>query len=151
MKPGHFMLCLCERSITLSKHHPTVRMVYDDKYSDYQRLLLAHKHLDIYKLCLKSLFCVMYKIWNNVSPTYLSDIFKKNEQSSYNLRDKSTFILPTFAYKKHGYHCIDFIGSKVWNDLPVQVKDKNSLMSLKHTIKCHLLDHESYILINKYF
>ena len=128
-----------------------IRLVYNDKSTNYQRLMSENKHLDIYKLCMKSLLCTMYKIWNNVSPTYISDIFRKNAISNYNLRDDKKFILPLYTCKKFGYHCIDYIGAKAWNDLPTHIKARDTLPSFKHNLKMYLLNLQYGALIDNYF
>ena len=58
--------------------------------------------------------------------------------SPYNLR-VSEFVIPRFATKKYGKHSLSYLGPKLWNRLPGEIRSQPSLGSFKHRIrKCDL-------------
>ena len=127
-----------------------IRMIYDDKKTSYDILLKQKGHLDIFRICYKGLCTTMYKIWNDISPTYLSELFQINE-NMYNLRDNQTYVLPKYRNKTHGYHSLPYIGAKAWSLLDPKVKKSSSLASFKKSIKSHVLNKSKTNIINDYF
>ena len=127
-----------------------IRMIYNDKVTDYHVLLMQNNQLSVYKLCFKSLLCMMFKVWNNTAPQFLLDLFVK-KQSLYNLRDHSIFMLPMYNYKKIGYHCFHYIGCKSWNDLKINLKLLNNISLFKKYLKCHLIECDNNVIVQNYF
>jgi len=136
---------------TLDKaNERAIRMIYDDKKTPYELLLQQKSHLDIYRLCYKGLCTTMYKVWNGISPSYLSELFVIKE-NIYNLRDNQTYILPQYRNKTHGYHSLPFIGAKAWSLLDPKVKNSSSLVKFKNSLKSHVMNIPKINIVNDYF
>ena len=127
-----------------------IRMIYDDKNTPYDVLLKDKGHLDIFRLCYKSLCTTMYKAWNGISPPYINEMFEVRV-NTYNLRDSQLYTLPKFNTKTHGYHSLPYLGPKIWSNLDNQIKKSSSLESFKKNIKAYVLDKSKYDVINDYF
>ena len=82
---------------------------------------------------------LIYKCVNNLVPNYLDNIFKINsEVHSHNTRNcKNLHINKTgndSGMRKFGYR-----GSVIWNRIPTEIKDSNSLGTFKTQYKRSLL------------
>ena len=124
-----------------------IRMVHNEYGSDYIDLLSQTKSHNIYNMCLKTLAVEMYKVRNNISPDYLMNLFVIN-CPVYGFRDTNTFSLPHFNTKRYGYHSMQYIGSKLWNDIHVSLKDSD-LCNFKRCISTWLNAQTN--VIDRYF
>jgi len=127
-----------------------IRFIYNDKKTPYDTLLNEKGHLDIFRLCYKGLCTTMYKIWNGISPPYLTSLFQINEHR-YNLRDNQTYVLPNYQSKTHGYHSLSYIGAKAWTQLDPKVKKSPSIDSFKESLQAHVKKQNRLDIINHYF
>ena len=78
----------------------------------------------------------MYKIANNLAPSYLSDIVPTTveESTPYNLRSGNNIRLPqckTESYKRSFFPRM----IKAWNSLDTEIKDKSNLLAFKLALK----------------
>ena len=70
-----------------------------------------------------------------LSPPIMSDIFSLSENSSYNLRSGVTVNRQNVRTSKFGSETISTIGAILWNDLPAELKNAESLKIFKQKIK----------------
>ena len=63
----------------------------------------------------------MYKCIKDTNPTYLNDLFSV-QADDYQLRDSSRLIQPKFNTFKFGSKSSRYYGAKLWNVLPVDIK-----------------------------
>jgi len=133
-------------------HKRALRLTYNNYTSPYDELLHDTNTLCVYKRCLKTLATDMYKTKHKWTPSYIIDLFLERDIStSYGLRDTNKFILPRYNGKKYGYHCLAFIGPKIWNDLPIDMKNSNSIQSFKSQLDRWLLSHSLIWIKDNYF
>ena len=80
-----------------------------------------------------------FKIFNNMSPDYLSDHFiKTSERHRYNTRDSHlNFVVPKF-HGHIGSTTFQYTTVKAWNCLPSNIKSINSYANFKKEVKAHL-------------
>ena len=78
---------------------------------------------------------MMFKIYNQLAPDYLSDMFiRSNERHNYSLRNSDTnFILP-FPHTEAGKRRFSYHGAHLWNSLPSDIKAAPSIDSFKDRI-----------------
>ena len=72
----------------------------------------------------------MYKCIKETNPTYLNHLFCE-QTSDYHLRDSIRLIQPKFNTFKFGFQSFRYFGTKLWNVLPVDIKQSESLSILK--------------------
>ncbi len=80
------------------KHAPGI--VYNDRTSDYSELLNRAKICTIETRWKRQLVTEVYKAMNNLTPSYISDIFKE-KNLSYNLRSSQIITQPKFNSQTH--------------------------------------------------
>ena len=84
---------------------------------------------------------LIYKACNNLAPAYISDILKFSSNETYNLRSAShnDITIPRYRtnYAKKSF-C--YTGAKVWNNIPIEIRNANSLSSFKTRYKKNILN-----------
>ena len=70
-----------------------------------------------------------------LSPPIMSDIFSLSENSSYNLRSGVTVNRQNVRKSKFCFETVSTIGAILWNDLPAELKNAESLKIFKQKIK----------------
>ena len=77
----------------------------------------------------------MYKYCNNLQPSTFNLLFKTNsENHSYNTRFATNFNIPNNKLE-FGKKSISYQGVKVWNNIPKDIKNSNSIKHFKDTYK----------------
>ena len=116
-----------------------LKFVFNDFETSYEDLLQRNNDMSI-STYLKFTLCVeVYKCMNNLSPHYLSSLFER-KNVSYNMRDDCKIMQKRFNRTMYGYYSFSYYGSKLWNDLPVNVKTTECLNEFKNKLKIFLMD-----------
>ena len=77
----------------------------------------------------------MFKVYNKTSPEIMQEIFTVKEQGEYNLRNPADFVVPHVKSVNFGFESIRYIGPKIWESLPQDLKNKETIDSFKTAIK----------------
>ena len=99
---------------------------------------------------IKVLMTEIYEFLNDLSPLIMNDIFQKQE-TYYSLRNPRSLVSKRKFTTTYGIDTIFFSGPKIWQDLPQNIKNSDSLNLLKSNIKrygtltCHYRLFESFI------
>ena len=79
----------------------------------------------------------MFKLYYGKLPTLLQSRFMRSE-NIHNTRSKNTFIV-RYSRTNLKAMCISVCGVKLWNALPVNIKETRSLYTFKIKVKAYLL------------
>ena len=77
----------------------------------------------------------MFKLSNGLSLVLMKDIFKQRGEQTYNLRKRSQFYRPKVNSVYNGTKSVSFLGPIIWDLLPNELKDIESLAAFKKAIK----------------
>ena len=77
----------------------------------------------------------MFKVKHKLRPDITSDIFKERTNNQYTLRNRNHFVIPRVHTVYHGTESITYLGPKIWDIVPEEIKQKKSLNSFKESIK----------------
>ena len=117
-----------------SIHERAPRITYQDNTSKFQELLNKDNSASIHHKNLQVWATEMFKIHRGLSPGILRETFV-SKTSSYNLRKNDTFE----KRKVHSAYLLaeslSFLGPKIWVLVPVELKQSETLYSLKLKIK----------------
>lgn len=117
------------------------RIVSNSSYDTSATLLIKNlKWLTVSDMIKSETATVTYKAITGLAPSYLSDLFTKNSDRNIDisLRNAATDLyIPKMTTCK-GQKAISFRGAKTWNQLPLDIKQANSLNSFKCQLKNHL-------------
>ena len=110
-----------------------LRYVYRDNVSSYQKLLSNADLLPLSLLRLRFLAIEMYKCVYKLNPQYMSDLFHER-RLRYNLRNSNLLTQHRFTTKKYGFRSFIYYGAKLWNALPVDLKQIDQLHIFKQRL-----------------
>ena len=116
-------------------HERCLRMIYNDKRSSFEDLLEKDNSVSIHHKNLQALATEMFKVYNKTSPEIMQEIFTIKEQGEYNLRNQADFVVPHVKSVNFGFESIRYIGPKIWESLPQDLKNKETINSFKTAIK----------------
>ena len=111
-----------------------LRMTYKDKSSTFQELLEKDNSVSTHHTNLQKLAIVIYKVLHSFSQPILNDIFVP-VSGSYNFRRNDTLQRQRVNFIRHGTESISFLGPKIWDLVPSDIKLSPSLSIFKRKIK----------------
>ena len=91
----------------------------------------------------------MYKILNSLSPEIMKDIFK-TKTNYYNTFNALIFSKKNVKTVRYGLQSMSYIGPKIWDLVPQEIKQVTTLNELKIKIKIWKLENCSYRLSRTY-
>ena len=77
----------------------------------------------------------MYEVSKGIAPKISSDIFSSNFRANYDLNYQSEFSRPLVKSVFNGTESISDLGRRIWDLVPLQMKQKESLTTFKNAIK----------------
>ena len=105
-----------------------------NRNSSFSELLNLDESVSIHYRNIKYLLAEMHKVKMDLSPPIMNDIFSLSENSSYNLRSGVTGNRQNIRTKKFGFETVSTIGATLWNDLPAELENAESLKMFKQKI-----------------
>ena len=116
-------------------HKQCLRLIYSDRKSSYANLLEKDNSVSLHHENIQALAIEMFKVKQKSCPEITSHIFMETTNNPYNLRGHLNFITPQVHSVFHGTESISYLGSKIWDTVPEEFKNKKSLNSFKETTK----------------
>ena len=119
-------------------HERTLRIVYSDYTSTFEELLEKDNSFTIHQRNIQSLAIEMYKTKHGYNPNFMKNIFVDKRENGYSLRSKNKQDFESInIYKaRTGEDTLRFLGCKIWEMVPVEIKEAKSLDKFKNIIKC---------------
>ena len=93
-------------------------------------------------LRIKCLAVEMYRCGRVLNPEYLNDMYAIKERE-YALRDCSRIQQSKFKTYTFGYKSFQYYGAKVWNSIPIHVKNSTDLSIFKQDVDLWCRSHEA--------
>ena len=112
-----------------------LRLLYNDKESSFHYLLEKDGSVSIHYRNLRALATEMYRIYNGMAPEIVTEIFPLRPQGQYNLRSWSDFTLPIVRTVNYGIESIRYLGPKIWEIIPANIKEEDKIERFKSGIK----------------
>ena len=122
-----------------NQHYRALRMIYQDEYSSFEELLQKDGSVTIHNRNLQFLATELYKVSKGIGPPIMNEILGKNANSlniTVGSRIKSTFYNSHNTKKVNsGLETIRCIAPKVWDMIPMKLRNLESLTLFKQKIK----------------
>ena len=77
----------------------------------------------------------MFKVNKGLPLTIINDLFPLKETNNYNVRHKFFFKIPRNGTVRHGFESISYLGPKIWEMLPSEMQECETLFEFKSKVK----------------
>ena len=117
-------------------------MIFNDKISNFEELLNKDNTVSIHHNNIHVL-----AIGNNMSPDTMNEVFKLRNTPHFNLRHTSHFSTDPIHSVYNGTESASYLGPKIWEQIPAEIKNKDFLMVLRKKLKNEnlLSIHEEFV------
>ena len=122
----------CNNNKIKHLHERCLRLIYCDKNSSYEELLEKDQSDSIHHRNIQNLTREMYMVKNELVPMITANVFTTIPENHYNLGNYNVFRLPFARTVYHGTESISYLGPKIWNVVPTELKMTNPLTALKN-------------------
>ena len=124
----------CNNNKIKHLHERCLRLIYCDKNSSYEELLEKGGSVSIHHRNIQNLAIEMYKVKNELALMITTNVFTTIPENYYNLPNYNDFRLPLARTVCHGTESISYLGPKIWDIVPIELKNAQSLNSFKKSI-----------------
>ena len=133
--PAVWLICSKTSLSQLEKVHcRALRFLYNEFDLPYCELLLKGHHKSMTVVLMHSIATEVYKSLNEIGPSYMSSKFVRKE-NRYDMRNQHALIQKSFNTIKNGYHSFSYLGAKIWNSLPNEIKSSPSLSVFRNRLE----------------
>ena len=116
-------------------HERCLRIIYNNKQSSFNELLNKDSSVSIHIRNIKRFTTEMFKFYKGLSPHIVDNVFKLKTENMHNLRQVSKFSRPTVKTIYHGTESILYLGPKIWDILPEELRNMENLQISKRKIR----------------
>ena len=114
-----------------------LRIVYKDTHANCEALLKLDNAVSVRQRNLRYLIIEIYNAKNSLIPSFMRELFKPRELQ-YTLRNGNTLEIPKVK-TSYGTETVQFISQKLWQMLPLNVRESPSLISFKKELRSCLI------------
>ena len=115
-------------------HERALRIVYRDENSSFQTLLEKDNSVTVHDQNLRRLAVEMFKVRNKISPKPMQELFA-SKTHLYELRKKRLWESGNIRTARYGTETVSYMGPKIWELVPDNIKQSTSLFEFKRKIK----------------
>ena len=115
-------------------HERALRIVYTDHVSSFIELLEKDNSVTIHVRNLQKLATEMFKINNELAPLPIQNLFNRRLHQ-HDLRSERTWDIPNIRTVKYGSETLNYMGPKIWDMVPPEIKMSETLLQFKRRIK----------------
>ena len=111
-----------------------LQIVYKGYVSSFEHFLKRDKSVTIHHRNIQSLAIELFKVKQNLPNSILRNIFQ-TRSVSYNLRSQTDFIRNNANTSRYGLNSMRCFASKLWQMIPLEIKNSVFIESFKVKIK----------------
>ena len=115
-------------------HERALRITYNDKSSSYGELLTKDRSATIHHRNIKALAIEIYKVMQGIFSPLLNEVFVPC-RSNYELSGNNLLERRRDESVRYGTESISSLAPKIWETLPNEIKDSDTLQIFKAKIK----------------
>ena len=103
-------------------HERCFWIISNEKQSAFQEVLDKDQSVSKHKLNLETLVIEMFKITKTMVTVFFSSVFNARNKLNYSRRSPSHSYMPLVNSAYSGTESISFLGPKIWDVLPNEIK-----------------------------
>ena len=109
-------------------HDRCPRIMYNDKVSNFEKLVRKDNSVSIYHNTMHALATEMHKVVNGASPDIINEVFKQRNNPHCNLRHTSQFSINSIRSVYNGTESASYLGPKISKQIgnPLKVLSRRS-------------------------
>ena len=111
-----------------------INWIHERKSLSFQKLLQEDNSVTIHHSNIKILATERYKFLQGLSPPLMNEIFVERN-NNYSLRGNNVLTRRRVNSVRYGTETVSFLAPKIWDNLPKDIKDSESLNIFKGKIK----------------
>ena len=115
-------------------HERALRITYNNKSSSFQDLLDRDNSVTIHHRNIRTLAIETFKVLHGLSPPLLNEVFVERN-CNYNLRGNNFLNRRRVNSVRYGTESVSFLAPKIWDILPKEIKNSETLNAFKAKIK----------------
>ena len=104
-------------------HERCLRIIYNNKKSTFHELLEKDGSVSIHKRNLDLLACEMFQLKRDMAPELIKELILPNRQHRYELRNNPDLAVPVVKSVQKGLESLSYLGPKIWELLPLEIKE----------------------------
>ena len=112
-----------------------LRVTYDDGLSSFEELLERDNSVSVHNRNIQCLAIELYKVFNEICPDIMKDVFLLSTSSNYDMRSRRTFTTRSVKRVYCGTESLPYLAPKVWKRIPNNIKSPENLPNFKKAIK----------------
>ena len=112
----------------------SLRIVYIGYITSLADLLRKGNSFKVHHKNIQSLAIELFKVEKGIADPILCDIFPLRS-IDYNLRSQTDFSVSSVNNNHFGLNSIEYFASKVWNMVPLELKNLNNIEIFKYEIR----------------
>ena len=116
-------------------HERALRIVYNDSISTFEELLSKDKSFTIHQRNIQTLAIEMFKTMRNEGPAFMKEIFVPKRDTCHSTRSQNNFESMNINKVHTGEDTLRFLGCKIWNLIPNEIKEAQSVAQFKSNIR----------------
>ena len=116
-------------------HGRSLLIVYTDKTPDFSELVEKDGSVSVHYQNIRQLATEMFKVSKGLCPEIVKGLLQFRNKIPYNLRQRSQFHIPPVRTVFSGKDSFKFLGPKIWELIPDEMKELESLWEFKRAIK----------------
>ena len=116
-------------------HERALRLVYKNYTSSFDDLLAKDNSFKIRQRNLQKLATEIFKVKKGIASAIMNNIFEFND-NPYSLRNDTAYVKSrNVRTVRYGIETASFVGPRIWNSIPLEIKESTSLQIFKSKIK----------------
>ena len=116
-------------------HERCLRVTYNDGLSLFEELLETDNSVSVHNRNIQCLAIELYKVFNDICPDIMKDVFPLSTSSNYDIRSRRTFTTRPVKTVYYGTGSLSYLAPKVWELIPNNIKSLENLSKFKKAIK----------------
>ena len=85
--------------------------------------------------------CIVYRCVNKQGPQFLNEMFHRKEKTrTFRSNNQNYLDIPVTKSKSYGNRAFSVLGARVWNRLPLDIRNQPTLLSFRKLLKTELFN-----------